>query len=92
MLIQKYIYKNLNYMLISFTLIPTIIIWIAQTRGVIDLIINNGISFWIFFKLSLLVIPPLMPHLLPFTFIFSVLYLLYKMYNDYGHQASLCQK
>lgn len=82
MLIHHYLRKQLLTICFGFTIIPILIVWLTQARPIIEMVIDNGISLVIFLKLSLLVLPSLLLHILPFTFALSIVYLLYKLNQD----------
>lgn len=82
MKLNNYIFKQLLFLTLNFTIVPMVIVWIVQSRDIADLVVNNGISLWLFLKLSLLTLPMLFPHLFPFILLLASIFLIYKLYND----------
>ena len=82
MIADHYIGRMLGKTMLVFTLVPSIIMWMAQSRSIITLIVSNDISFLLFLKLSAYMIPPLLPHLLPFSFALAAVFLIYKLYQN----------
>ena len=82
MKLNNYIFKQLLFLTLNFTIVPMVIVWIVQSRDIADLVINNGVSVWLFLKLSFLTLPMLLPHLFPFILLLASIFLIYKLYND----------
>ncbi|MEM6603902.1 MAG: LptF/LptG family permease [Pseudomonadota bacterium] len=82
MIIERALRRQLTTLLVSFTAVPVTIFWIVQIRTIIDLILNNGVSPWIFIKLSLYTLPPILPHMVPFCFVLAALYMIHKLYQN----------
>lgn len=82
MKLNKYIFKQLLFLTLNFTIVPMVIVWIVQSRDIADLVVNNGVSILLFLKLSVLTLPMLLPHLFPFILLLAAIFLIYKLYND----------
>ena len=80
--IDRYILKNIVHFAIFYTIVPTLILWIAQSRKIFELALGSGASAWVILKLSLYLIPPILPHILPFAVILATITILIKLYND----------
>ena len=52
MKLNNYILKQLLFLTMNFTIVPMVIVWIIQSRDIADLVVNNGVSVWLFLKLS----------------------------------------
>ena len=77
---EKLIFKKLNKDFTSFFLLTlfsiTLIIWVIQAVNFLDLVIDDGHSFKIYFYYSLLNIPKIISKTLPFIFFLSIIYIL----------------
>tara|TARA_B100000787_G_scaffold27466_1_gene18171 strand:+ start:698 stop:1813 length:1116 start_codon:yes stop_codon:yes gene_type:complete len=77
---KKLIFKKLNkdfsiFFLLTITSI-TLIIWVIQAVNFLDIVIEDGHSFKVYFYYSLLNIPKIISKTLPFVFFLSVIYVL----------------
>jgi LPS export ABC transporter permease LptF len=80
--IDGYILKNTARLAIFYTLVPTLILWIVQSRKIFELALGSGTSAWVVLKLSSYLIPPILPHILPFSVILATITILVRLYND----------
>ena len=82
---KKLIYKNIISEILLFLFLSlfalTIIIWIIQAVNFLDLISEDGHSFSIYFKFSLLSIPKILSRILIFVLFISIFYVISK-YED----------
>ena len=60
-----YIFRQLIGPMLVVTFSLTGVIWLTQSLRFIDLIINKGLSFWLFLYLTLLLLPSLLTVILP---------------------------
>jgi lipopolysaccharide export system permease protein len=80
--IDRYILKNLLRFTVFYTVIPTLILWIVQSRHIFELGMGGKTSVFIILKLSSYLIPPILPHILPFAIILASMTVLIRLYND----------
>ncbi len=82
---KKLIYKNIISEILLFLFVSlfalTIIIWIIQAVNFLDLVSEDGHSFGIYFKFSLLSIPKILSRILIFVLFISIFYVISK-YED----------
>jgi len=77
---KKLIFKKINsdftiFFLLSITSI-TLIIWVIQAVNYLDIVVEDGHSFRVYFYYSLLNIPKIISKTLPFVFFLSIIYIL----------------
>ena len=80
--IDGYILKNILKMTVFYTIIPTLILWIVQSRHIFELGMGGKTSIFIILKLSSYLIPPILPHIVPFAIILASMTVLVRLYND----------
>lgn len=80
--IDRYIFKNILNSVVFYTLVPTLILWIVQSRHIFELAIGGKVSIFMILKLSSYLIPPILPHIIPFSMILAIITVLVKLYND----------
>ena len=56
----------------------SLIIWIFQAVNFLDILIEDGRDYWVYFSYTLLNLPKTMSKLLPFAFFFSFFYVISK--------------
>ena len=82
---KKLIYKNIISEILVFLFLAsfslTIIIWIIQAVNFLDLVSEDGHSFKIYFKFSILSIPKILSRILIFVLFISIFYVISK-YED----------
>lgn len=82
---KKLIYKNIISEILLFLFLSlfslTIIIWIIQAVNYLDLVSEDGHSFGIYFKFSILSIPKILSRILIFVLFISIFYVISK-YED----------
>ena len=72
--INKYFFKQFfhYFIIVLFALIS--IVWIVQAVNFLDLVIEDGHAFKVYFSYSLLGIPKIMTRLLPFCFLTALVF------------------
>ena len=79
---KKLIFKNIIFEILVFLLLAlfslTIIIWIIQAVNFLDLVAEDGHSFEIYFKFSILSIPKIISRILIFVLFISIFYVISK--------------
>lgn len=78
----KYLFKTLTFQFLAILVTLTGIVWITQSMRIVDLIVNKGISFWDFIKISTLLIPYLSFIIIPISVFFSGISVIYKFLLD----------
>ncbi len=78
----KYMFRQVSMPFLFFTGILTMMIWLTQSLGMLDLIINGGQSFATFFYLVILVLPSMLTVILPVALFCGILYGLNRFYSD----------
>lgn len=80
--IDRYLCLHMVRLGVFYTLIPTIIIWIVQSRKLFELAMGSSASIWVVLKLSFYLVPSIIPHILPFAVLLAAIALLVRFYND----------
>jgi lipopolysaccharide export system permease protein len=62
-----YIFRQLMFALVAVTTGLTMLIWLVQSLRFVDLVVNHGLSLWVFLKLTGLLIPSFISVILPLT-------------------------
>jgi lipopolysaccharide export system permease protein len=62
-----YIFRQLMFALIAVTAGLTMLIWLVQSLRFVDLVVNHGLTLWVFLKLTGLLIPSFIAVILPLT-------------------------
>ena len=79
---KKLIFKNIIFEILVFLLLAlfslTMIIWIIQAVNFLDLVSEDGHSFSIYFKFSLLSIPKILSRILIFVLFISIFFIISK--------------
>ena len=80
--INKYFFQEfLRYFaIVLFALVS--IVWIAQTVNFLDLVVDDGHAFGVFFSYSILNIPKIITKLLPFSFLTALTLTILKLEKD----------
>ncbi len=80
--ITAYITKKLmvNFLVITMTLLA--IVWLSQSLKLVDLLVNRGLPFSLFVKMTLLTLPWMISIILPITYFIAVTQTYYRMIID----------
>jgi lipopolysaccharide export system permease protein len=62
-----YVFSQLIFGLVTVTAGLTMLIWLVQSLRFVDLVVNHGLSLWVFLKLTGLLIPSFIAVILPLT-------------------------
>ena len=77
---KKIIFKKLSNEILIFFLISslalTLIVWVIQAVNYLDIVTEDGHSYRVYFKHTVLSLPKLFSQLLPFVFFISVFYII----------------
>lgn len=80
--INQYVLGNILYFTVFYTIIPTIILWLVQSRNIFELALGSQASALVILKMSLYLIPPILPHILPFAVLLAGITVLVRFYYD----------
>jgi len=72
--LTRYVLGQTLMLTLAFTLVFTAAVWLVQSLRLIDLIVNRGLSFGIFFKLAMLILPRFIEIVLPIAIFLAVLF------------------
>ena len=80
--INKYFFQQFlyNFSIVLFSLAS--IVWIVQAVNFLDLVVEDGHAFSVYFSYSLLTIPKIITRLIPFCFLTAVLLTILKLEKD----------
>lgn len=79
----RYLFKQLFISTLSVSLILSGAIWLTQSLRFIDIVINKGLPFTTFLRLTLYLFPDIFGVILPIAFFISVLFTYNKLENDH---------
>jgi lipopolysaccharide export system permease protein len=77
-----YIFRQLMLALLAVTVGLTLLIWLVQSLRFIDLVVNHGLSMWVFLKLTGLLIPSFIAVILPITTFVVVQFIYQRLAGD----------
>lgn len=78
----RYIFSQTFLLTLLITVILSMAVWLMQSLRFIDYVMTKGISFFIFFKLSIFLLPTLISTILPIAFLIALLFIFSKLYSD----------
>lgn len=77
-----YIFRQLMLALLAVTFGLTLLIWLVQSLRFVDLVVNHGLSLWVFLKLTGLLIPSFIAVILPITTFVVVQFIYQRLAGD----------
>src|ERR1700685_3624885 len=77
-----YIFRQLVLALLAVTIGLTMLIWLLQSLRFIYLVVNHGLSLWVFVKLTGLLIPSFIAVILPITTFVVVQFIYQRLAGD----------
>jgi lipopolysaccharide export system permease protein len=77
-----YIFRQLMFALLAVTAGLTMLIWLVQSLRFVDLVVNHGLSLWVFLKLTGLLIPSFISVILPITTFVVVQFIYQRLAGD----------
>jgi lipopolysaccharide export system permease protein len=80
--IDSYIFGQLLVALLLVTAGLVALIWLTQSLRFIQIIVNHGLSPWVFVKLTLLLVPSFLATILPITCFIVVLFIYARLAGD----------
>ena len=79
---KKIIYRKISFSLFGFFILASVtistIIWIIQAVNFLDVVVEDGHSFKVYFSYSILNFPKIFSKIIPFTLFLSFFYTLIK--------------
>ena len=82
MILQNYIFKQVSLASINITIIFFSMIWLVQSLGQIDLVIENGASLFDFLYISILPAPLWLMIIIPMSSLLAVIFVFNRFSND----------
>ena len=70
--LDRYVFRQLFVALLVVTLGLVALIWLTQSLRFVELVVNRGLSFTVFLKLTGLLIPGFVAVILPITCLFII--------------------
>lgn len=80
--LDSYIFRQITGPFVFFVIVFTGVIWLTQSLRVIDTVVNNGQSAWVFLEFTLLLLPMVLSIVLPVSLFAAVLYAVNRLYSD----------
>ena len=77
-----YIFRQLMLAMLAVTFGLTMLIWLVQSLRFVDLVVNHGLSLWVFIKLTGLLIPSFIAVILPITTFVVVQFIYQRLAGD----------
>ncbi|HEY0425312.1 MAG TPA: LptF/LptG family permease, partial [Rhodopila sp.] len=80
--VDIYIFRQVLFALVVATVGLTALIWLTQSLRFVDLVVNRGLSFFVFLHLTSLLIPSLIEVMLPITTYVVIQFVYQRMSTD----------
>ncbi len=80
--LDRYIVRQLAFALVAVTGGLVALIWLTQSLRFIELVVNRGLSFWVFLKLTGLLVPNFVAVILPITTFVVVQFVYQRLAGD----------
>jgi len=80
--LDRYIFRQLLFALIAVTSGLTALIWLTQSLRFVELVVNHGLSFGVFLRLTALLIPSFVAVILPITTFVVVQFVYQRLAGD----------
>jgi lipopolysaccharide export system permease protein len=80
--LDSYIFRQIVGPFLFFVLVFTGVIWLTQSLRVIDTVVNNGQSAWVFLEFTALLLPMVLSIVLPISLFAAVLYTINRLFSD----------
>ncbi len=81
-LLDQYLFHQVLFALAAVTLGLTALIWLIQSLRFVELVVNHGLSLWVFLRLTSLLIPSFVAVVLPITTFVVVLFIYQRLVGD----------
>ena len=72
--IYKYFFKEFSYLFALVLITTSFIVWVIQSVNFLDFVTEDGHSFAVYFKYSILTLPKIVTRLVPFAFLVSLFF------------------
>ncbi len=83
--LTRYMLRQTLLVMLSVCVALSFAVWLVQALRLIDLIVNRGLSFWVFLHLAILILPRFVEVILPFAVFVAVLF----VYNRLTAESEL---
>ena len=80
--LDRYIIRQITGPFLFFVLVFTGVIWLTQSLRVIDTVVNNGQSAWVFAEFTALLLPMVLSVVLPISAFAATLYAYNRLVSD----------
>ena len=80
--IDKYLFRSLLGPFAFFAIVLTGLVWLTQSLGIIDTVVNRGQSAIVFVELTLLLLPTVLSAALPISAFAAALYAMHRLYAE----------
>lgn len=80
--IDRYVFRQIILALFAVTLGLALLIWLTQSLRFVELVVNRGLSFAVFLRLTSLLLPSVAAVILPITTFVVVLFVYQRMASD----------
>lgn len=81
-ILNRYIFKQLLLGFILVCLGMVALVWLSQSLRMIDWIVNKGVSFGLFLRLTVLVLPNFISVIMPLAFFIVLLFVYQRLFSD----------
>lgn len=81
-LLDRYVLRQLLWGLLGSSAALVALMWLVQSLRFVELVVNRGLSLWVFLNLTGLLIPQLLAFVLPFTTFLVVQFVYQRMSGD----------
>lgn len=80
--LDRYIFRQILSPFAFFVVVFTGVIWLTQSLRIIDTVVNNGQSAWVFLEFTALLLPLVLAIVLPVALFAAVLYAVNRLFTD----------
>src|SRR5699024_4481015 len=80
--LDSYIFRQVLGPFLFFVLVFTGVIWLTQSLRVVDTVVNNAQSAWVFLEFTGLLLPRVLSIVLPISLFAAVLYTINRLFSD----------
>ncbi len=81
-LLDRYLFRQLSGALLAVTIGLAALVWLTQSLRFIELVLDRGLSFWVFLKLTGLLLPGFFAVILPITTFVVTLFIYVRLGSD----------
>ena len=80
--LDSYIFRQLAFALVAVTGGLTALIWLTQSLRFVELVVNHGLSMWVFLHLTALLVPSFIAVILPITTFIVIQFVYQRLAGD----------